>query len=267
MLNRNSPIGVFDSGLGGLTVVAALKHLLPNESIIYFGDTARVPYGTKSAVTVTHFSQQIASFLLKKKVKMIVVACNTASATALPKLQDKRNIPIIGVIHPGAKAASDLTRNNHIGVIGTTATIHSGAYFNALRDINPDLVIESIACPLFVPLVEEGWTEGSVATMVARRYLEPFSQNCVDTVILGCTHYPLLKDIIRISLSESVQLVDSAEAVSWEVEKQLQKRDALADSSQQELTCFVTDLPRKFEELGERFLGESLPDVSLVHLD
>jgi len=267
MRDKNSPIGIFDSGLGGLTVVSALKHLLPKEHIIYFGDTARLPYGIKSASTVTHFSQQITHFLLQNNVKMIIVACNTASAVALFALKEQNTIPTIGVIIPGAEVALNMTHTNHIGVIGTTATINSGAYSKALKHINSDLKVESIACPLFVPLVEEGWTEGPVATMTAQKYLEPFSHNSVDTVILGCTHYPLLKATIRISLPEGVELVDSAEAVSWKVETLLKRENALADSEQGQLHCFVTDLPQKFEELGERFLGEPLPDVSLVHLD
>ncbi|MFQ6673385.1 MAG: glutamate racemase [Fidelibacterota bacterium] len=267
MSDQNSPIGVFDSGLGGLTVVRALRHLVPDESIIYFGDTARVPYGSKSAATVTRFSQQIVDFLLTKNVKLIVVACNTVSSLALPILRTRNTIPMTGVIDPGAEAATKATRSNHIGVIGTTATINSNAYVDALKAIDPNLAVVSIACPLFVPLVEEGWTDGPVAKMVSDDYLKPFWADTVDTVILGCTHYLILRDTIRTSLPENVRLVDSAEAVSEEVKRELYTQGIAARGGDGRLTCFVTDLPQKFEELGERFLGTPLPDVTLVRLD
>lgn len=264
---RDSPIGVFDSGLGGLTVVRALRRLCPRESLIYFGDTARVPYGTKSKQTVTHFSQQILDFLVDREVKMVVVACNTASALALEELKAAASVPTLGVILPGAEAAAGLTRSRHVGVVGTTATIKSSAYPEALKSINGDLTVTSVACPLFVPLAEEGWTEGPIASMVSREYLEPFWHNNVDTIILGCTHYPLLKNTIQASLPDRVQLVDSAEAVSMAVQDHLNRTDSLAQVGVGGLECFVTDLPQKFEELAERFLGTSLPKVTLVQLD
>lgn len=266
-MNRNAPIGVFDSGLGGLTVVHSIKQSLPNESIIYFGDTARVPYGAKSAKTVTHFSRQIINFLIDRGVKMVVVACNTASALALTTLKKQNSIPIIGVIEPGAEAAVKLTRNNHIGVIGTTATIQSDAYSTALKNIKSNLVISTAACPLFVPLVEEGWTDEPVSLIIAEIYLKPLSDNGVDTVILGCTHYPIIKTIIQSTLHSSVKLVDSAEAVSDKTAKILLLKDALSKPGNSDLTCYVTDLPQKFEELGERFLGEKLANVALAQLD
>lgn len=267
MTDRDSPIGVFDSGLGGLTVVRALRRLCPQESLIYFGDTARVPYGTKSKQTVTHFSQQILDFLLDRGVKMVVVACNTVSALALDDLKANSSIPILGVISPGANAAARLSRSRHVGVVGTTATVHSAAYPEALKSIDKDLTVTSVACPLFVPLAEEGWTDGPVATMIARTYLEPFWHNRVDTLILGCTHYPLLKDTIQASVPDHIQLVDSAEAVSAAVQDNLKTIDSLTRAAQGRLECYVTDLPQKFEELGKRFLGDSLPDVSLVQLE
>lgn len=266
-MNRNAPIGVFDSGLGGLTVVHALKQQLPNESIIYFGDTARVPYGTKSPETVIHFSRQIIKFLINKDVKMVVVACNTASALALTTLKKQNSIPIIGVIEPGAKAAVKLTQNNHIGVIGTTATIRSNAYTTALINMDSELIISSVACPLFVPLVEEGWTDETVTGMIAEIYLKPLTANRVDTIILGCTHYPIIKTMIQNTLPSSVKLVDSADAVSEKTEEILLQHNAMSESKRSYLTSYVTDLPQKFEELGKRFLGERLTNVTLVHLD
>lgn len=248
-------------------MVRALRRRLPRESIIYFGDTARVPYGTKSVQTVTHFSQQIVDFLHQRKVKMIVIACNTASAVALPTLRTTDRIPILGVIDPGAKTAAELTDSNHIGVIGTTATINSHAYSNALKAINAKFTVMPVACPLFVPLVEEGWTDGPIAKMVSEEYLKPLWDERVDTVILGCTHYPILRNIIRSALPGKVRLVDSAEAVSEEVDRQLRERHELTTQGGTSLTCFVTDFPQKFEELGERFLGAPLRDVTLVHLD
>lgn len=250
-----------------MTVVRALRRSCPLESIIYFGDTARVPYGTKSKQTVTHFSRQIVDFLLERGVKMVVVACNTASALALEELKESTPIPIFGVIHPGAQAAARVTRSRHVGVVGTTATIHSGAYSQALKSINKNLAVTSVACPLFVPLAEEGWTDGPVARLISREYLEPFWNNTVDTVILGCTHYPLLKNTIQASLPHGVRLVDSAEVVSESVREHLRGRDAQALTGDGHLRFFVTDLPQKFEELGERFLGTSLPEVTLVQLD
>ncbi|MBL7046260.1 MAG: glutamate racemase [Candidatus Marinimicrobia bacterium] len=265
-MNRTSSIGVFDSGLGGLTVLQALKRQLPGESLIYFGDTARVPYGTKSAETVIHFSEQIVKFLLNRDVKMVVVACNTASSVALRKLQQMNEIPIIGVIEPGAKSAINTTQSNHIGVIGTTATIHSHSYTKVLKSINPEINVTEIPCPLFVPLVEEGWIDGSVPEMVAESYLAPFADKDVDTIILGCTHYPILKQIIKRALPDGVSLIDSADAVSIEVKSKLQELNLLAVETEKphHLECFVTDLPQKFEELSRRFLGQELPDVKLV---
>ncbi|MFQ6607585.1 MAG: glutamate racemase [Fidelibacterota bacterium] len=262
------PIGVFDSGLGGLTVVHALSKKLPGENIIYFGDTAHIPYGTKSTETVTHFSRQITDFLSRREVKLIVVACNTASAVALSMIQKDYTIPMIGVIAPGAAAAAATTQSGHVGIIGTSSTVASKAYTTELHAINKHLKVTGIACPLFVPLVEEGWTTGEIPLKVAQIYLAPFSQNAVDTVILGCTHYPLLKETIQSILPPRVRLIDSSEAVSETVVKLLTKNNEMTSKdSGGTLTCYVTDMPQKFEELGRRFLGSNLNDVSLVHLD
>jgi len=267
-VSSSLPIGVFDSGLGGLTVVHALKEKLPGEDIIYFGDTAHIPYGTKSTETVTHYSQQITGFLIEKNVKLIVVACNTASAVALPAIRENYEIPLIGVIAPGAAASVEATQSKHIGIIGTISTVTSGAYTTELHAINSDLKVTGIACPMFVPLAEEGWTSGDIPRMIAQTYLTPFNTNGVDTVILGCTHYPLLKGTIQSVLHSGVRLIDSSEAVSEAVAGLLADKDkaAIKDNGGT-LSCYVTDLPQKFEELGRRFLGEDLLNVSLVHLD
>jgi glutamate racemase len=264
---KNCAIGVFDSGLGGLTVVKALRQTLPHEEIIYLGDTARVPYGNKSASLVKEYALQIATFLREHAVKMIVVACNTASATALPTLQAQFPIPIVDVIHPGVKAALKQTRNNHVGVIGTLATIRSGAYTKTLKKNSATVQVVSQACPLFVPLAEEGWLEGPVPEEVAKHYLKPFKKDTVDTLILGCTHYPLLKPIIKRVLGPTPVLIDSAEAVAEEVARTLTKDDLVTThSSPGTLHCFVTDLPLHFQSIVRRFLGMSIDHVQTVHL-
>src|SRR5438477_6974025 len=209
-MHDSGPIGVFDSGIGGLTVVKALRELLPNEKIFYLGDTARVPYGSKSASTVERYRLEITEMLVREGVKTIVVACNSASAVALPKLEKILSVPVVGVILPGAKAAVAATRNRHVGVIGTRATIKSGAYEQELRALNPDVRISVRACPLLVPLIEEGWLDDALTDRVIARYLEPLMHDGIDTLVLGCTHYPLLADAIARFLPEKVELVDSA---------------------------------------------------------
>ncbi|MCR5666346.1 MAG: glutamate racemase [Eubacterium sp.] len=207
---RYAPIGVFDSGVGGLTVAREIMRQLPNERIVYFGDTARVPYGTKSKETVTRYSNQIIRFLKTKGVKAVVIACNTASAYALDDIQKELDIPILGVIKPGAKVAAETTQNNKIGVIGTEATIRSEIYATYIKKHNPNAEVMGKACPLFVSLVEEGWLKDSITVQVAERYLEPFMQSGVDTLIMGCTHYPLLRSTLRGVLGERVNLVNPA---------------------------------------------------------
>src|ERR1041385_1290775 len=216
------PIGVFDSGIGGLTVAKALQELLPNERIFYVGDTARVPYGNKSADTVERYSIELASMLIRENAKVIVVACNTVSSVAIPKLRAHLSVPVIGVIRPGAAAAVATTRNRHIGVIGTRATIKSGAYERAIRALDDKVQVSGRACPLFVPLIEEGWLESEITDRVVRQYLEPLVQDGIDTLVLGCTHYPLLRDAIGRFLGESVQLVDSAQNCALAVSRLLQ---------------------------------------------
>jgi glutamate racemase len=256
------PIGVFDSGIGGLTVVRALHQRLPHENIVYFGDTARVPYGPKSPQVVREYAAQDTEFLLSHDVKMIVIACNTVSAVALDVVQKKSRIPVVGVIHPGAVAALGATRGKRVGVIGTVATVNSGAYAHTLRQLDGTVAVFSQACPLFVPLAEEGWTDHQVTHMVAREYLFPLKLEKIDTLILGCTHYPVLQQAILGAVNGSVTLIDSGEAAALEVENLLE-RDHLRNRNKQRanLKFFVSDLPAKFTEVGERFLGEKMGRV------
>ncbi len=261
----NRPIGVFDSGLGGLTVVKALKELLPNESIVYFGDTARLPYGVKSKSLVKQFSKEIIKFLLEKNVKAVIVACNTATAMALHSLKNEFiNIPIVGVIEPGSEKAIVETITNKIGVIGTNATISSGAYEKSIKQKDSKIEIMSKACPLFVPFVEEGLNNGSAINEIAKNYLSSFNNN-VDTLILGCTHYPLLKDVI-IHNTENINLIDSASSVAEVAYKVLSDHKLLSDKKNLGvLDCYVTDLPMRFEELGNIFFGSDISNVKLVN--
>jgi len=225
-INRDDPIGVFDSGIGGLTVLQKIMEALPRESTIYLGDTARSPYGTKSAETVLRYSFENADFLVEKGVKLVVVACNTSTAIALEPLKENLSIPVVGVIEPGVKEALKATRNKKIGVIGTEATIQSGAYTRALKTRDPQVEVYSRACPIFVPLVEEGWLDNSMAKMTVKSYLESLQKSGIDTLILGCTHYPLLKKAIRGFMGPRVKLVDSAEETAKEVRAVL-KRESM----------------------------------------
>ena len=262
---NNRPIGVFDSGLGGLTVVKALRKILPNESILYFGDTARLPYGIKSEELVRQYSVQITKFLIEKNAKMIIVACNTATAMALTTLEKKfKNIPIIGVIEPGSKQAILKTKKKKIGVIGTIATINSNAYEKSIRrkDIKVDII--SKACPLFVPFVEEGLFKGAAINEIAKHYLRSFNKK-VDTLILGCTHYPLLKKVI-FKNTQNIELIDSASSVANDTYKKLEKFRLLSGQDNLgKLNCYVTDLPMRFKELGNIFLGENIEDLHLIN--
>jgi glutamate racemase len=252
-LDRTAPIGVFDSGVGGLTVVAALQRLLPRESILYLGDTARLPYGTKSPQTVLAYSRKIVSFLVGRGVKAVVVACNTASAVTAGALDPP--VPLWGVLQPGARRAAALTRGR-VGVIATESTITSDAYGKELRLLRPELEVFSQACPLLVPLVEEGWHDDPVAVEIVRRYLEPVRAHGVDTLVLGCTHYPLLRRAIAELMGDGVQLVDSAEAVAEVVAADLDRHDLLTDATMPPQHHFcVTDAGERFARIGARFLG------------
>jgi glutamate racemase len=258
MPNKESAIGVFDSGIGGLTVLHKIIETLPNENTVYLGDTARAPYGTKSVETVRRYSFENARFLLEKDVKLVVVACNTSTAIALMRLRDGLSIPVVGVIDPGVRAAIKSTRNKKIGVIGTEATIQSGAYTRALKESDPVIEVYSRACPLFVPLVEEGWTDNEVAEMTVKAYLSSLKQSGIDTLILGCTHYPLLKRAIRNFVGSTVRLVDSAEETAKEVESALNKDALIRKSGEGVHSFFVTDAPDRFIKVGRRFLGEKV---------
>ncbi|MCK4413995.1 MAG: glutamate racemase [Candidatus Eisenbacteria sp.] len=259
------PIGVFDSGIGGLTVVRALRRRLPGEDILYFGDTARVPYGTKSSATVLRFSRECLGFLARRQVKLLVVACNTASAVALPVLSGAVELPLIGVIAPGVAAALERSRRRRIGVIGTAATITSGAYRQGLEAPDPAPEVFERPCPLFVPLAEEGWTEGEVPRLVAHHYLDGLLAEGIDALILGCTHYPLLRDVIAEVAGEGVALIDSGEEAARGTAAVLTAR-GLANPRQAggRCTVYVSDRPRHVERIGTAFLGEQLEAVTLV---
>ncbi len=264
--NRHSPIGVFDSGVGGLTVLKALRARLPKESTVYLGDTARVPYGTKSGEVVTKYSLANARALMEHDIKLLVIACNTASAVAVPALQAALPIPVVGVIGPGAEAAVHSSRSGQIAVIGTPGTISSGAYQRALVARRADVVVRTQACPLFVPLAEEGWTDGQVPTLVAQRYLGVEVLGGVDTLVLGCTHYPLLRDVIAQVAGPTVTLVDSATATAEAVASLLEKHGLLGDAERPTRRFLVTDTPARFEQVGARFLGEALHEARQIDL-
>jgi glutamate racemase len=258
----NGPIGVFDSGVGGLTVVRAILERLPRESIIYFGDTARVPYGTKSKDTIVKFALEDARFLLSRGVKVIVVACNSVSSNALDVLKSSFEIPIIGVIDTVARAASRSTRNRKLGVIGTRATVESRAYERAILASNPDVQVRSVSCPLFVPLAEEGWLDSEITRLVAREYLSPLIGWGIDTLLLGCTHYPLLKNAIGEVVGQGVSLIDSGEATAGELADLLTDEGMLAGGDDEaEHQFFLSDLPRNFADIGSRFLGREIGPV------
>jgi glutamate racemase len=261
----NRPIGVFDSGIGGLTVAREIFQLLPNESVIYFGDTARVPYGPKSPATVLHYSREAAAFLMSKDVKMLVVACNTATAHAAETLAKELPIPVVGVVEPGARTAARTTRSGRVGVIGTVGTIASGAYDLAVRRLVHDARVYAQPCPLFVPLIEEGWTDHDATRLVAQEYLTPLHEVDIDVLILGCTHYPLLTDIISGVLGPDVKLVDSAHETAIEVRAVLQQRRELRPVIEKpQHLFFASDSPMRFKEVGGRFLGEKMLDVEKV---
>ena len=262
------PIGIFDSGLGGLTVFSEIRKILPKEDLVYFGDTAHVPYGSKSREVVTRFSSQIAAFLVKQKVKMIVVACNTASAFALPALQSRFKLPVFGVIFPGAKAALKSSIKKRIGVIGTEGTIRSSSYDKAIRSLDRKAEVLSAPCPLFVPLIEEGWINHPVTKIVAKEYLIPLVKRGVDVMVLGCTHYPLIKETIRKIVDRKITLIDSAEAAAADVRRILGQSGLLKKStSPGRYKFYVSDSPEKFKKLGRMFLGHTLKNVKKISLD
>ncbi|MDP8998623.1 MAG: glutamate racemase [Myxococcota bacterium] len=272
-VDRNAPLGVFDSGLGGLTVVRALRQVLPAERIVYLGDTARVPYGTKAPTTVVKYALACARRLVENGVKSLVVACNTVSAVAPEQLRIELDIPVLGVIDPGARAAVAASKTGRIGVLATTGTIASGAYPRAVAKISTRAEVVGQAAPLLVPLAEEGWTEGEVPRLAVRRYIEPFTRAGVDVIVLGCTHYPLLRRVIdeevRSSIGPHVVVVDSAQSTASDVRAFLQARGLARpeDHARDEaVRMLVTDVPRTFRETATRFLGADFGEVEQVDL-
>ncbi|MBI4691634.1 MAG: glutamate racemase [Nitrospirae bacterium] len=290
MSHNNRPIGVFDSGIGGLTVLRELFRILPEESTVYLGDTARVPYGSKSGDTVVRYSLEVAEFLVKQGIKLFVIACNTASAYALQELKKRLKIPVIGVIEPGAKAAIEATRTKRIGIIGTEGTIKSNSYINAINAIrdrkiegimehgeksldryfeirSDDFVIFTKACPLFVSLAEEGWTANDVALLTARYYLKGLKKENPDTLVLGCTHYPVLKNIISKVMGPDVRLIDSAIETAKMVKGILEEGNMEKESDEKPSREFyVTDSPERFVKVGERFLEQKIEHIEKIDI-
>ncbi len=268
MQPNDAPIGVFDSGLGGLTVLQAIRSRLPSESTVYLGDSARIPYGPKSADTIQRYSRESAAFLSGQGVKVIVVACNTATSLALEDVRDESGLPVLGVIEPGAEAAASASAGGRIGVIGTIGTIASGAYDTAIRRLRADAVVLAKACPLFVPLVEEGWTEGEVARLTAEAYLRPLLEDGMDTLVLACTHYPLLADLLQEVVGPDVRLVSSAQATAGALRNLLGEEGLAAPpEATAEAHYFVTDEAARFSQLAKRLLGERVKNLARVSVD
>lgn len=265
-VSSSAPIGIFDSGIGGLTVFSAIKERLPNEALVYLGDTARVPYGTKSAETVVRYSRENAEFLEGQGVKAIVVACNTASAVALEDLRQRCKVPVLGVVEPGVRAALAASSAKRIGVVGTRATIASDAYGLLLRDLHSGANVVSVACPLFVPLVEEGWLSGEIVEEITKRYCAELEYARVDTLILGCTHYPLLKEAIAKVIGPDVTLVDSGEAAAAALACLIDNEGMASSGAACGDRLYVTDVPGQFEAVARRFLGGMMPMVERVNL-
>jgi len=267
-MEKEKPVGVFDSGIGGLTVVKKIISLLPKENIVYFGDTARVPYGSKSNSTVIEYSIQDAKFLYNKNVKIMVVACNTASSVALDELRNRFDIPIIGMIEPGALMAIESTRNGKIGVIGTSATINNKAYLNEIKHLDQKAIVYEKACPLFVPLAEEGWTDHKATYLIANEYLKELKELDIDTLVLGCTHYPILAKVIQEVIGEKVKLIDSGIAAAKVVIKELDRANLHTNSNSLGLQdYYVSDIPQKFKEISQIFMGRNLEHIKKVDLE
>lgn len=264
------PIGVFDSGIGGLTVLKELNRELPEEGIIYLGDTARVPYGIRSPETVRRYSFENTAFLVSKGIKMLIVACNTASAISLEGIRERFKIPVLGVISPGARAAVIATKNKRIGVIGTEATINSDAYTKHIKTLAPDMEVIGIPCPLFVPLVEEGLNDDEIARLVAKRYLQGLKESGIDTLVLGCTHYPLLKGIISEVVGKDIVLIDSAIETAKEARRMIEVLgigNTIGNTKGNPIRkFFVTDSPERFKRVGERFLQKAIEDIEKVNI-
>ncbi len=269
-MDRNAPIGVFDSGVGGLTVAREIMRRMPGERIVYFGDTARLPYGSKSQDTVLRYSRQIIRFLMTRQVKAIVIACNTASAYALKTVEQETEIPVIGVIRAGARTAVQATRNGKIGVIGTEATINSGLYTDTMKEMRPDIQVTGKACPLFVPLVEEGLFHDSVTDEIASRYLAELKSRFVDTVVLGCTHYPLIRSTLRRLLGEDVTLVNPAYETAAELEELLERKGLTCTGEadpEEKYRFYVSDLAEKFTAFATSILPDQVKETKKINIE
>ena len=264
---KDLSVGMFDSGIGGLTVLKEVRKLLPSEHIVYLGDTARVPYGNRSAAAVTRYSLENARFLLSRGIKMLVVACNTSSAVALPVLKRRLSIPVVGVIEPPSREAVARTRKKRIGVIGTRATIASRAYERTIRRLDPSAEVISRACPLFVPIVEEGLEADAIARLAVDKYLNDLRRLSIDVLVMGCTHYPILEPRIRELLGDAVYIVNTGKETAGEVREVLEKHGCLRTSGRGGCDYFVTDAPDKLSDLGSRVLGEPLKKVRLARLE
>lgn len=267
---KSAPIGVFDSGVGGLTVVREMVRHLPNENIVYFGDTARVPYGSKSQKTIIRFSEQIIRFLKTKQVKAIVIACNTASALALDAVRDEFDVPVMGVVIPGARAAVEATSNQKVGVVGTDATVQSGMYTKVIQEMNPKIQVIEKACPLFVPLVEEGFKEHVVTQEIIEYYLESMRETDIDAMILGCTHYPLLRSKIRTYLGEKIQIVNPAYETAMDLKRLLKERDMENDGVgmlHSHYEFYVSDAAEKFRRFANTVMPFDVPETNVVNIE
>ncbi|MBD3382722.1 MAG: glutamate racemase [candidate division Zixibacteria bacterium] len=266
-IKQTQPIGIFDSGLGGLTVAREIFKLLPDEDVIYFGDTGRYPYGPRSKDIIIEFSRQDTKFLLEQDVKLVVVACNTASAQALDEIRSDYIVEMIGVIEPGAVSAIKATKNGKIGIIGTAGTISSDSYARTINRLDPKIKVFSMACPLFVPLIEEGYIDREATYLIAEDYLSSFKTNGIDTLILGCTHYPLIKEVIHKVLGNNIVLVDSAEETAQVVYKQLLKLDLMKPKSASiEHKFYVSDFPERFHQVARHFLGDQIQNVIRIDI-
>ena len=270
MNKKTAPVGVFDSGVGGLTVAREISRQLPDENIVYFGDTARVPYGSKSQNTIIRFSEQIIRFLKTKEVKVIVIACNTASALALDAVKDEFDIPILGVVIPGARAAVEATKNRKVGVVGTEATVQSGMYTKVIQGMNPEITVIEKACPLFVPLVEEGFKEHQVTEEVIEYYLESMRSTDIDAMILGCTHYPLLRSKIRAYMGDKIQIVNPAYETAMDLKRLLEENDMANDGTEGQhsnYSFYVSDAAEKFRKFANTVMPFDVPITNVVNIE
>ncbi|MFH1700658.1 MAG: glutamate racemase [Candidatus Zixiibacteriota bacterium] len=264
---KNKPIGVFDSGVGGLTVLAAIMNVLPDEDLVYFGDMGRTPYGPRSKDIIIQFTRQDVAFMLEQDVKFIVGACNSASAVAIDTVSAENAIGMLGVIKPGARAAIRTTNNGKVGIIGTQATIASDAYPKAIHEIDAEIKVFSLACPLFVPLAEEGYQDKEATYLIAEDYLKILRENDIDTLVLGCTHYPLLKEPIQKAVGDNVKIIDSATFTAIELKQYLEKNNLLKEESTPAVhKYFVSDVPEKFTPVAERFLGQRIENIIRVDI-